>query len=135
MNNYWLTLIAFTGIIFVSVGVYRWTHPPTYSIKEVMGWSDSDTPSTSSPTPTPTPVRENKSPNDLSDTYGIVGRTIFNKKTKVVFLTDKEFFKDSGKKSFERLKYERFTSLPRGLKFVNGKSVLPEEYLILEKGK
>lgn len=66
--------------------------------------------------------------NDLSQTYAIVGNTIFNRKTTVVFRTAEEFFKDSGKSSFSGLKYDIRKSLPTGLRFVNGQYLTPEDY-------
>lgn len=65
---------------------------------------------------------------DLSDTYGIVGDTLFNKKTKVVFVTPEEFFADSGKSSFDGLTYDRMSSLPLGLQFVNGRKLTEVDY-------
>lgn len=69
-----------------------------------------------------------KSGNDLSDTYGIVKNTIFNKKTMVVFLSPNEFFADSGKTSFDGLKYDNLNALPPGLKYVNGRALTPADY-------
>jgi hypothetical protein len=68
------------------------------------------------------------SKNDLSDTYGIVRNVIFNKKTLVVFVTPEQFFNDSGKSSFDGLVYDRRSSLPAGLKFVDGRSLTPDDY-------
>ena len=69
-----------------------------------------------------------KDPNNLSETYGIVNGTIFNKKTKVVFTSAEEFFADSGKKSFDGLTYDHMTSLPPGLRFADGHSLAEADY-------
>jgi len=66
--------------------------------------------------------------NNLSETYGIVNGTIFNKKTKVVFTSAEEFFADSGRKSFDGLTYDRMTSLPPGLRFADGRGLTEADY-------
>lgn len=70
--------------------------------------------------------------NNLSDTYGIVGNVIFNKKTMVVFVTPNQFFKDSGKRSFAGLTYDRINSLPPRLQFVNGRKLTDADYRRLQ---
>lgn len=66
--------------------------------------------------------------NDLSDTYGIIGNAIFNKKTHVIFHTPDEFFADSGKSSFDGLKYDRTVKkLPPDIHYVDGRRLTPEE--------
>ena len=66
--------------------------------------------------------------NDLSDTYAIVGKVIYNKETNVVFTKPQEFFADAGKDSFNGLKYERRSSLPEGLQFVDGRKLTEADY-------
>ena len=57
---------------------------------------------------------------DLSDTYGIVRGTVFNKKTHVVFQTPQEFFAESGQTSFEGLKLDTRARFPSDGRYVNG---------------
>jgi serine/threonine-protein kinase len=72
-------------------------------------------------------IRPRANVKDLSDTYGIVdNKTIFNKKTRVVFAKPQEFFADSGMTSFENLKFDEVPRLPSDLRFVNGKPLRPE---------
>jgi len=70
---------------------------------------------------------------DLSGTYGIVGNVIFNKNTGVVFTSPSQFFKDSGKTSFDGLIYDRMESLPPGLQFVNGRKLTDADYRRLQR--
>jgi hypothetical protein len=107
---------------------------------------------TASPSPTNSskPIAETKSPevaptkipnepkisgNDLSDTYGIVNGTIFNKKTHVVFATPQEFFRDSGKTSFANLIFDRSVRLPRDLYFVDGRKLTQQQIDGIENPK
>jgi predicted Ser/Thr protein kinase len=54
---------------------------------------------------------------DLSDIYGKVGLTIFNKRTRVVFANQNEFFQDSGIGSFDLpLKFEEYAERPPDLR-------------------
>jgi hypothetical protein len=65
--------------------------------------------------------------NDVSDTYGNVNGTIFNKKTHVVFATPEEFFKDSGRNSFVGLIFDNVPRLPDDAVMVNGRRVAPTQ--------
>lgn len=76
----------------------------------------------------PSQSKEQGGQNDISQTYGKVGNVIFNKKTLTVFTKPAEFFKDSGKKSFNGLKYDVQSELPAGLKFINGRKLTDEDY-------
>lgn len=67
-------------------------------------------------------------PNDLSETFGKVGNVVYNKKTMTVFIKPAEFFADSGKKSFNGLKFDEQTKLPSGLKFVGGRKLTDDDY-------
>jgi len=57
---------------------------------------------------------------DLSETYGILRWTVFNKKTHVVFQTPQEFFTDSGLTSFEGLKFDTHARFPADGRYING---------------
>lgn len=63
--------------------------------------------------------------NDVSDTYGNVNGTIFNKKTHVVFATPEEFFRDSGRTSFVGLIFDNVPRLPDDAVMVDGRRVAP----------
>jgi DNA-binding winged helix-turn-helix (wHTH) protein len=70
---------------------------------------------------------------DLSETYGRVNMTIFNKKTRVVFADPHEFFQDSGVTSFDwPIKFEEFTELPADLRRLDGKELTPESRRVIE---
>jgi hypothetical protein len=64
---------------------------------------------------------------DLSETYGKVNRTIFNKKTHVVFSTPQEFFADAGVNSFDNLKFDEVLLLPTSPCLVNGRRLTNKE--------
>lgn len=84
----------------------------------------------------PPPQPQGDAPNrviDLSDTYGRVHMTVFNKKTRVVFATPYEFFQDSGVTSFDiPIKFEEFSQLPPDLRRWDGKQVSPEAKKAIE---
>lgn len=92
------------------------------------------TPATQEPQTPPRPLGD--APHrviDLSDTYGRVHMTVFNKKTRVVFATPHEFFQDSGVTSFDiPIKFEEFSQLPLDLRRRDGKQVTPEAKKAIE---
>jgi hypothetical protein len=80
-------------------------------------------------------VSSNKNPNDLSETYGIINATIFNKKTGVVFKSPEEFFRDSSKTSFANLIYDNVSRLPSNARFVNGRKLTQKQIYDIENPK
>jgi hypothetical protein len=64
---------------------------------------------------------------DLSGTYGRVNKTIFNKKTQIVFSTPQEFFADSGMTSFDHLEFDEVACLPPRPRLINGRSLTKKE--------
>jgi hypothetical protein len=60
---------------------------------------------------------------DISGMYGNANGTIFNKKSRVVFATPEEFFRDSGRNSFEGLIFDNVSRLPDDVVMVDGRRV------------
>lgn len=69
---------------------------------------------------------------DISATYGRVSRTVFNKKTRIVFANPQEFFSDSGVQSFENLRFDDLRRLPTGLSLVDGRRLTREDIELIE---
>ena len=69
---------------------------------------------------------------DLSDTYGRVNLTIFNKKTRVVFAKPQEFFSDSGVHSFDHVRFDDVGYLPRDLRLVDGRRLTSQDIVLIE---
>jgi len=91
---------------------------------------------TSKPTPqiqTPQSQTSQSQTQDLSDTYAKVGNVIYNKKTMTVFTQPSQFFGDSGKTSFNGLRYDVQTQLPLGLKFLDGRKLTDGDYRNLSR--
>lgn len=65
---------------------------------------------------------------DLRNTYGKVGDTIFNKRTKVAFISPSEFFQDAGVSSFSEVTFDEMNRLPPGMKFVDGRQLTKADY-------
>ncbi|MDQ3816089.1 MAG: hypothetical protein M3362_00175 [Acidobacteriota bacterium] len=69
-----------------------------------------------------------KPSNDLSDTYAIYGETVYNKKTMTVFATPQEFMQDSGKTTVHGWVFDRVSTLPPGLHFIDGRPMTSADY-------
>ena len=74
------------------------------------------------------PTTVQKNPNDLREDFGIVGDTVFNKKRKIAYNHVEDFWRDSGKSSWEGLILDRMDRLPEGMHFANGLPLTPDDY-------
>jgi hypothetical protein len=118
-NINWLPILAVVGTLCLGLGLYSLMNKRVEYIPQT------------SQVQTANPVQTTNS-NDLRDTYGRAGYHIFNKKTKTFMYTAEEFFRDSGKTSFDGLIFDQVPYLPRGLKYVGGRPLTAEDYRRLE---
>lgn len=99
------------GALLIAIGLYQISRKQTVVI--------------ASPQAASSPMAR---PGDLTDTYGIVNETVYNKKTNVAFENAEQFFHESGYSSFNGLVMDRQKRLPPGLKFVDGRPLTPKDY-------
>jgi hypothetical protein len=108
--NKWIPVLALIGMACLGLGLYSIFKSPPQTVVT----TESHASSTDS--------------NDLRAVYGIYKGTVFNKRTKVAFVTREEFFAESGKTSFDGLQFDNVPSLPTGLRFVDGRLLTAEDY-------
>jgi hypothetical protein len=106
-------LILIVGLVIIGIGVYPYLKKPD--------------------PPVPVIVESKPKSKDISDTYGIVRGTVFNKKTHVVF--GDGFLQEAGFTSFDGLIFDVMNKLPPNLTLPDGRPLTEKERYIIEHRK